>query len=270
MNDVLKMTLFILFDAAAALVVMAIAYRWIFKRLWDMLAAAVCMLVCSPLYLTVLIRGKIFQKRTGAMRSLVSREFFVGKKAKTLALHVFNTTDDEGNEAGNYGRWLKKTGFYKLLYLWDVFCGKLSFLGVRALTFSDAAFVSEADEGRYAVRPGLIDPLAATGDRETDYAELFASDVRYAKKMSLFGDWKIFFLWLLKKIRGEGKAYLGVTAEKTYAEALLEEGAITREDFDTVAAGAAEEEAELQKKYLPKKEKEEEGKDEEETEESGE
>ena len=260
MNEFLKtwygLTLFIIFDAAAVLAVMAIAYRWVFKRVWYALASIVCMAVLSPLYLAIFVRGKIYQKKNGGMETLTAREFFVGKKAKAIALHVFRTTDDEGNEAGRYGRWLKRTGFYKLPYLFDVFCGSLSFLGVRALSFEDAAFVSESDEGRYAVRPGLINPLAATGDGETDYEEMFHSDTRYAKKMSLFGDWKIFFYWLLKKARGEGRSYLGVTAEKTYAEALLDEGRIAKEDFEIVSANAAAEEEELRKTYEPEEEPE--------------
>ena len=47
MDEFLKtwygLALFIAFDVAAALVVMAIAYRWIFKRFWD----AVCLLYTS-------------------------------------------------------------------------------------------------------------------------------------------------------------------------------------------------------------------------------
>lgn len=106
------------------------------------------------------------------MKSILSREFFVGKKAKTIVLHTFCIVDDDGDEAGEYGHWLKKTGFYKLPYIFDVFCGKLSFIGVKRLSFADAAFVSEADEGRYAVRAGLINPLVTTGNEETDYKEM--------------------------------------------------------------------------------------------------
>lgn len=243
------MTLFILFDAAAVVAVMAIGYRRIFKRLWDLVASVVSMAVLSPLYLVIFIRGKLFQKRTGAMKTIISREFFVGKRAGTIVLHTFCTVDDDGDEAGGYGRWLKKTGLYKLPYIFDVFCGRLGFIGVKRLSFADAAFVSEADEGRYAVRAGLINPLVTSGDEETDYKELFSSELSYAKGLSLFGDLKIFFVWLLKKIRGERNAWLGTTVLKTYAEVLLEEGEITQEDFDIVVENARAEEAELRKKY---------------------
>jgi len=248
-------TLFVVFDFVAAVAVMAIAYRLMFKRLWDILLSVLCMTVLSPVFLYILVRGKLFQKHTGAMKRLISRKFFVGKKAKTIVLHSFCVEDDEGDEAGSYGRMLKRTGFYKLPYLFDVFCGRLSFIGVKRLTFADAAFIGEADEGRYSVRAGLINPLVLDGDAETDYGDMIRSDLAYAKKFSLFGDFKIFFIWLIRKIRGE-KGWLGKTAEKSYAATLLEEGEITQEDFDIVAENAAAEEAELRKKYEPEEDSE--------------
>lgn len=243
--------LFIAFDAVAAIAVIAITYRWFFKRLLDIVASLVCMLVLSPVWLFVLVRGRLFQKRTGAMKSLISREFFVGKKAKTIVLHTFCFTDDEGDEAGSYGRMLKKTRFYKLPCIFDVFCGRLSFIGVKRLSLADAALVSESDEGRYSVRAGLINPMVLSGSGEADYKEMFASDLSYVKKLGLFGDMKIFFGWLVKRIRGEKSGWPGITAEKTYAEVLLEEGEITQEDFAAVMENAAAEEAELRKKYEP-------------------
>ena len=86
MNEFLKtwygLTLFIIFDAAAVLAVMAIAYRWVFKRVWDALASIVCMAVLSPLYLAIFVRGKIYQKKNGGMETLTAREFFCGKKGE--------------------------------------------------------------------------------------------------------------------------------------------------------------------------------------------
>ena len=79
------MALFIAFDVVAVLAVLAIGYRLLFKRLGDIFASVVCMIVLSPLFLIVFIRGKLFQKRSGNLRRLLAREFCVGKKAKTIA-----------------------------------------------------------------------------------------------------------------------------------------------------------------------------------------
>lgn len=76
------LTLFIVFDAAAAIAVLAIGWRWVFKRIFDFLASVVCMAVLSPAFLAVFVRGKLLQRRTGEPRTLISREYCVGKKAK--------------------------------------------------------------------------------------------------------------------------------------------------------------------------------------------
>lgn len=241
--------LFIALDAAAILIVLSIGYRLIFKRLADFFASIVCLAATSPLFLTVFLRGKLYQRRTGNLSSLTGREYAVGKKEKTVVLHAFRTTDDDGAEAGRYGAWLRRTGLYRLPLLFDVFCGRLSFLGVRRLSFTDAAFVEEEDAERFSVRPGLINPLAVTGDENTDYKEMFSSDAEYAKKCGLFRDWKIFFFWLIRTLRGEKRAYLGTTAAVSYAESLLADGAITREEFEAVESESRAEIAELEKAY---------------------
>lgn len=243
------LTIFIAFDALAAIAVIAIGYRWVFKRLLDILASAVCMVVLSPVFLVLFLRGLLLRRRSGGEVKVIEREYCVGKKARAIVLHAFASGQTPEESAGqNRNKW---QGIYKLPYLFDIFCGRLSFIGVRKFSFADAALVSEADEGRFAVRPGLINPLAATGDGETDYPEMFRSDLRYWKRLGLGTDLKIFFTWALRCIRGE-RDWLGSTSETSYAAALLEAGEITREDFEAVTANALAEEEELRKKYEAK------------------
>ena len=45
-------------------------------------------------------------------------------------------------------------------------------------------------------------------------------------------DFRIFFAWLLKKIRGEDDYYMGETRKESYAENLLKDERITKEDYD--------------------------------------
>lgn len=241
------LAIFIAFDVIAAIAVLAIGWRWMFKRLFDLLASVVCMAVLSPVFLGIWIRGSLLRRRTGQPASLLAKEYFVGKKAKAIALNVFRT-DGEGTE--QYNRSLLKSGLYKLPLLWDIFCGRLSFIGVKKLSLADASLVSEADESRFFVRPGLIHPLAMTGDEESDYADLFRAEKRYVRKLGLFYDLKVFFLWAIRGIRGE-RNWAGKTAGTDYADALLAGGEITREDYEAVKANALAEEEELKKKYEP-------------------
>ena len=223
---------FLLFDLIALLAVVCITYRWLFKRIFDVLCAVVCLLFTSPLFLFIYLRARAAKKR-GEISQILEKKEFIGKKGKKILLKTFALANKEGKES-EYGAWLEKTRFFALPKLLDVLAGKLSLIGVAPFGEADCAFLDEDEEGRLAVKPGLINPLVCGGDEETDYDEMLKSDCKYAKNLSFFYDVKIFFAWLLKKIRGEGNGYLGETRTAGYAESLLKEERISTEEYHLV------------------------------------
>lgn len=225
---------FVLFDLAVLTAVIAITYRWLFKRIFDIFGSILAIVVTSPILLVAYIRGKNMQAACGEPKKLLKRIARVGKKAKPIRLTEFACEDDEGNTLGEYGEWLKRTGIYKLPRLFDVFCGRLSFVGVKPLSLADAEFVAEENEDRFTVRAGLINPLVLKNDEKVTYEEMFRSDDNYAEKYSFFKDIKIFFTWAILSIRGEKKKYLGQTETHSYADELKDAGEITQADYDSV------------------------------------
>ena len=224
----------ITFDIIALVAVICITYRWFFKRVFDVLVSAVCLVFVSPIFFFIHLRGKKFMKENeGAIESLTENYYRVGKKEKVLTLKKYRSRDSEGRVLGHYGRWLEK---YKLSYLpriYEVFLGKISFIGVKPLLRSEAEFVeTDVEKDRFMVRAGLINPLVLRGDEEVTYEEMFLSDRKYAWTYSFFGDCRIFFAWLLKKIRAEDDFYMGQTRTESYAENLLKDERITQEDYD--------------------------------------
>ena len=233
LNEWYGLLLFIVFDVLAAIAIVCITYRWFFKRIFDWLVSGVCLILTSPIFLIVYVRWKNFVKSGELDIPYMTETVYIGKKGKRIALHSFTRKDDDGDTLGYYGRWLKRTKFYKLPRLLDVFLGKASFVGVKAFSPVDAAFLDEEDTVRFTVRPGLINPLVLTGDENLTYEEMLGSDRHYANGFSFFKDVKIFVAWLLYSIREGGKQYFGKTQGKGYAETLLEEEKITREDYET-------------------------------------
>lgn len=222
------------FDVLALLMVICITYRWFFKRVFDVLVSAVCLVLTSPLFLAIYLRGKKFMKENdGAIESLTETYYRVGKKEKVLTLKKYRSRDSEGQVLGRYGRWLESWKLSYLPRIYEVFLGKISFIGVKALFRSEAEFVeTDVEKDRFLVRPGLINPLVLRGDEEVTYDEMFLSDRKYAWGFSFFMDIKIFFAWLLKKIRGEDDSYMGETRKESYVENLLKDERITKEDYD--------------------------------------
>ena len=206
--------LFAAFDLVALILIICITYRWFFKRALDILSSGVCLLATSPLFLIGWLCSRAAVKQ-GRAENAICRTEYVGKKGKKIVLHSF---------AAKKLRALPR--------LADVFCGRLSFIGVKPFTACDCAFLDETEEDRMLVRAGLINPLVLCGDKDTDYDDMIESDKKYARQFSFFKDCRIFFVWLLKKIRGEGDGYLGKTRNVSYAQSLLDEERITREDYD--------------------------------------
>lgn len=232
LNSWYGIAIILTFDLLAVLAVICITYRWFFKRVFDVLVSSVCLALTSPLFLAVFIRGKKFQKtHEGVLESLFEKEIRVGKKEKILCLNRFASRDKDGELLGRYGRWLEECKLYNLPRLLDVFWGRLSFIGVKALQRSDAEFVEdEVEKDRFLVRPGLINPLVCVGDKDTTFEEMLLEDRKYAWRFSFFSDCKIFFVWLLKTIRGDKKEYFGET-NGSYAKYLLENEQITQDDY---------------------------------------
>ena len=74
------MTVFILFDIVVLVLVMALNYRWIFKRVLDILFAAIFLAVFFPFFLVFLLADAIYNKTQNAYRSLFSGGYFGGEE----------------------------------------------------------------------------------------------------------------------------------------------------------------------------------------------
>jgi lipopolysaccharide/colanic/teichoic acid biosynthesis glycosyltransferase len=204
---------FVAFDLIAIFALICITYRWFFKRIFDFFAAIFGLIVCAPIVLAAWIFA-ITAKKRGETQAWIKREQFVGKKGKNITLHAFY-----GSKAG------------KILRLYDLFCGRISVVGTKLFRAQDCAFLDEDEQERMLVRPGCIHPLILCGNQETDYDEMIQVEKKYAQNYSFFKDMKIFFTWLLKKIRGENDDYMGETRFHGYIETLKKEERISQEEY---------------------------------------
>ena len=72
----------------------------------------------------------------------------------------------------------------------------MSFIGPKPYKEADCENLTDEQMDRFLTRAGLIEPYSVLGGE----SELLASE-KYAWGFSLFMDMKIFFTWLLGKIR---------------------------------------------------------------------
>jgi len=230
------LAIFIAFDVIAAFAVVAIGYRLLFKRLFDILFSAIALIFTAPAFLWVYVKYRTYKKGGGEVDGFLRVDPAVGKKGETVKMTTFQTKRADGEVAGEYGKGLEERALRTLPRLIDVFWGRASFVGVAPVCFEDAAFLDDAQEGRYAARIGLISPLKEAQKSGKPEAWLEA-EAEYAQGYTLFTDTRVFFGWLLSKIRAEKAP----ATTLSYAKSLQERGIITKEEYDSVLESAADE-----------------------------
>ena len=205
--------------AVAAIVIIELNYRLFFKYVLDFVFALIAVIVTSPV---LIVGAAISKKRAGFV---FEETPYLGAKGKIIYLKAF---------AG------VSRGIKNLPKLLDILGGRLSFVGVAPLLLSDGALLEDSQMDRFATRAGLINHLVLRGHEGMTCEEAFALDARYCKKRELFTDIFIVIKRLIASIRGDGKSYLGETAELSYGETLLKRGTITETDLANAKRNAEE------------------------------
>lgn len=205
--------------AVAAIVIIELNYRLFFKYVLDFIFAFILTVICSP----ALLAGAVVSKKRAGY--VFEETPYLGAKGKIVYIKSFAGIN---------------CGIKNLPRLLDILCGKLSFVGISLLKLSDGALLDDSHMERFGTRPGLVNHLVLRGDESLTYEEAFALDARYCKKRELFTDIFIIIRRLILTIRGDGKSYLGETADTTYGEALLKRGTITETDLQNAEKNAAE------------------------------
>lgn len=205
--------------AVAAIVIIELNYRLFFKYVLDFIFALIATVICSPV---LLVCAVISKKRAGYA---LEETPYLGAKGKIVYLKSF---------AGLNG------GIKKLPGLFDILCGRLSFVGIAPLNVSDGALLEDIHMERFGTRAGLINHLVLRGYEGLTYEEAFGLDARYCKKRELFTDIFIVLKSLVLAIRGDDESYLGETAKLSYGEVLLKRGTITQTDLQNAGKNAAE------------------------------
>ncbi len=235
------LTIFILLDIAVLLLIIALNYRWFFKRALDILFSAVFLVVFFPFFLIFLLADAIYNKSQNAYPALFVKEYCCGKKNVPVRYTVFATATVRHDANGkllpeeeritSMGRVLRACGMKYYPALLAVLAGGLSFVGPRPMSMADAAAVGEGAQERFSVRPGLVSSLEMYGGEALTYPDMFEEDAEYVAHRGFFHDIAFFMSAIANRIRGEKKR-CGVCAEMGYVDWLYSEGEIAQQDIE--------------------------------------
>lgn len=189
-------------------------YRSHGKRLFDLVAAGLGLIVLSPLLagLALLVR-----QRLGS--PVLFRQKRPGKDGKIFELVKFRSMTDERDPSGQlypderrltaFGQFLRSTSLDELPELINVLKGEMSLVGPRPLLVQYLERYNDFQRRRLEVRPGITGWAQVNGRNATDWKERFRQDVYYVDHMSLALDLKILLLTVKAVVVREGISQQG-------------------------------------------------------------
>lgn len=192
------------------------------KRLLDITASAVGLMLLMPLFAVVAIaikldsKGPVFfsQTRVGLNRRRFQmfkfRTMMVDAEAHQAALEHLNQADgpvfkiEDDPRVTRLGRLLRRTSLDELPQLANVLLGHMSLVGPRPLPLRD---VSRMDvrwhQRRFSVKPGITCEWQVES-RQPEFDQWIRSDIEYIQNWSLGRDLKILARTLPAVINGNG------------------------------------------------------------------
>ena len=197
-------------------------YRFI-KRMFDIAASAVGLILCIPIFLVVGIaikledpKGPVFyhQPRIG----LNGREFTFYKLRSmyTNADAIKATLMDQNEMDGpvfkmkndprvtKVGRFIRRTSLDELPQLWNVLKGDMSMVGPRPLPTKEELACNAYQRQRELVKPGLTCYWQVSGRNSVSFHDWMELDLKYIKEQSIMTDLKTLAKTFDAVVRGGG------------------------------------------------------------------
>ncbi|OSI06936.1 protein Pglb2 [Neisseria animaloris] len=179
------------------------------KRLLDIIASALGLIVLSPVFLVLIY---LIRKNLG------SPVFFTqtrpGMNGKPFKMVKFRSMRDAADSDGHplpdnerltpFGRKLRSTSLDELPELWNVLKGEMSLVGPRPLLMEYLPLYNAFQYRRHEMRPGITGWAQVNGRNAISWNEKFQLDVWYIDNHSFWLDLKILLLTVKKVFVREG------------------------------------------------------------------
>ena len=207
-------------DARSHRMAMSRTERWL-KRLLDVSAAAMLLILCSPLIavLAVLIKlqdgGPVFHRRRvvgtqGEFDAFKLRTMRVGAD-QLLELNPGLRREFEVNfklkndpRITPLGRTLRKSSLDELPQLWNVLVGDMSLVGPRMITAAELEKYGDSSWIFRSLKPGLTGYWQILGRQDVTYQQRVEMDLFYVTHWSLALDFEILIRTPIRVVRGAG------------------------------------------------------------------
>ena len=184
------------------------------KRLFDILVAALLLLLTLPLMLAT-----ASAVRFALGMPVLLRQTRPGKEGKPFSFLKFRTMTEDRDGTGrllpderrltSFGRRLRATSLDELPQLVNVLKGDMSLVGPRPLLMEYLPLYSPQQARRHEVRPGITGWAQVNGRNTLSWDERFRLDVWYVDHRSFLLDLRILLLTVLRVFQARGVAQPG-------------------------------------------------------------
>jgi lipopolysaccharide/colanic/teichoic acid biosynthesis glycosyltransferase len=179
------------------------------KRIFDLFAAAVVVLVLSPLLLAVAGIVRIFFGSP-----VLFRQLRPGYKGRPFTCLKFRTMTDRRDANGQLlsdaerltplGRFLRSTSLDEFPELINVIRGEMSLVGPRPLLMQYLERYTPEQMRRHEVKPGITGWAQINGRNAASWEQKFAYDVWYVENQNFRLDLKILAFTPWKTLKRQG------------------------------------------------------------------
>jgi len=188
-------------------------YNPLAKRLFDLVAAGLGIIILSPVLLavTILIRTKLGSP-------VLFKQVRPGRNGAPFTIFKFRTMLDAVDENGaplpdaerltGFGNFLRSSSLDELPELWNVLRGDMSLVGPRPLIMAYLDRYSPRQAKRNLMRPGITGLAQVSGRNALSWEERFELDAQYVENWTFRLDLEILARTVKSVLRRDG-----ITAE---------------------------------------------------------
>jgi sugar transferase EpsL len=202
------------FPTLIGLVVRLPKFNTIAKRLFDLLLAALAVIMLSPLLLFT--AGLVFL-RFGC--PVFFRQRRTGLHGHSFEIWKFRTMVDAGYPNGEFlpdelrltrfGQFLRRSSLDELPQLFNVLQGNMSLVGPRPLLPEYLPRYNDFQKRRHEVKPGITGWAQVNGRNTLTWDQKFKLDVWYVDHWNIWLDIKILWMTVITTVRSEGINQVG-------------------------------------------------------------
>lgn len=166
-----------------------------------------------------------------------------GKNMKIQKYHKFRSMSECCDQNGNllsdeqrlttFGKKLRSTSLDELPQLFDIFMGKMSFVGPRPQTVENIYFMTADQKKRQQVTPGLTGLAQVRGRNNINWDDRVKYDLKYIENISFLGDSKIIIETVSKVLKRKDINQDGYVTYESMGDYLLRTNQIDDEFYIT-------------------------------------